>query len=145
MKYSLIFLTTLFLTLNVTYVFAGKNKKKACECCCSCSSKVKKFFKGEKGQAEEMKDKMHDEFVEKLQKGLDLTKEQKAKVDEILKEGWEEMKEKKDKLKEDYQVMRDKTNEKIRELLDEKQKIKFGEILEKMKEKLVPEKLKKHD
>ncbi len=147
MKRNIAILISLFLIFNCSYLFAGKNKKKPSDCCCcSCSAqKAEKALCREHKFDPEMKKKMHEEFVEKLSKELNLTKEQRENVDKILKEGWDEMKAKKEQMKKEMQEMREAKNSKIKESLDEKQKVKFDEITQKMKEKFEAGKMHKND
>lgn len=79
-------------------------------------------MKKEGGQHKEhTPQEMADKMVQRMEKGLDLSADQKQKVSEIIKASIPEMTE----LKKKMQKIERQTNEKIRVLLDEEQKEKF--------------------
>lgn len=79
-------------------------------------------MKKEGGQRKEhTPQEMAEKMVQHMEKGLDLSADQKQKVSEIIKASIPEMTE----LKKKIQKIERQTNEKIRVLLDEEQKEKF--------------------
>ena len=84
----------------------------------------------------EMMKKMHQKHLNRLAKDLKLTDDQKAKIDQILKSGWDEMEAKKEKFKQEMKELREQKDVKIKELLNDEQKANFEKICKKMDENM---------
>jgi hypothetical protein len=86
--------------------------------------------------SKEMMEKMHQKHLGKLVETLKLTDDQKTKVDQIMKTGWEEMQAKKDKFKQEMKDLRNQKDSQIKEVLSDEQKTKFDSMCKEMKENM---------
>ncbi|MFC1546393.1 hypothetical protein ACFL4O_01590 [bacterium] len=82
----------------------------------------------------------HKEHVEKLAQELDLSEDQKEKVSEILKNGWEKINKEKEQMIQRVKEIRNKKDSSINSILNDEQKKKFEEY--KKERKLKREKIK---
>jgi transketolase len=89
-----------------------------------------------------MMQKMHEERLDRLAKRLNLSDEQKSEIDEILKEGWEKIKDKKEKFREEVKTIKDENDNKIKDLLNEDQKLEFGKCLKEREKRYMKRKKK---
>jgi len=92
--------------------------------------------KGERvRKTETTREEFHQKRLEKLQKELDLTAEQKEKISKLLKDGWAKSEEEMKKMREQVRKFREETDKEIEKLLNSGQVKKFRQLREEMKER----------
>lgn len=96
-----------------------------------------------KKKMEQTMEKRQAKHVEKMTKELNLTPEQKTKLEAILKENGDNMKAEMEKMKETHKTMQEAKDQKIKEILTPEQAQKFDKMKEENKAKM-EKKMKKH-
>jgi hypothetical protein len=91
-----------------------------------------------------MKEKRQNEFMKQLSKDLNLTKDQESSIQQILDDGWKQMEQEKKAMMERMKALHDQNDEKIKAVLNDKQKQMFEEKKKEMKEKREKNMDKKH-
>lgn len=89
-----------------------------------------------KAEFREKAAKFHEKRMEKLTEVLGLSPEQKNKISNILKDGWEKIRIEREKMRERAKTMREETDRLIEKELTPEQVKKFKEYREKMKKKI---------
>jgi len=85
--------------------------------------------------SEERREKFHQKRLEKLSQELELSKVQEEKISEIMKEGWEKIREEMRKMKERVLAIRKDSDSQIEELLTPEQLEEFKKLKEEFRER----------
>lgn len=84
---------------------------------------------------EQRGEKFHHRRLQKLSEELGLSKEQEEKISQIMKKGWEKIREEMRKMKERVLAIRKDTDSQIEKLLTSEQLEKFKELKQEFKER----------
>jgi hypothetical protein len=91
-----------------------------------------------------MRQKRQGEFMKQLTKDLNLSKDQETSIKQILDDGWKQMEQEKKAMMERMKALHDQNDEKIKIVLNDKQKQLFEEKKKEMREKIEQKMDKKH-
>jgi len=103
----------------------------------------KKNWENRKKQLEEKRKEMQKKRLERLAKELNLTEEQKKEIEKILEDGWNQIKAERKKFREKVKSIREATDKKVENLLNEEQKKKYYEFKGAEKERIKNRKIRR--